>query len=51
VIEIDALLASLDGRVALRAHESGAEPEAVGVAVAAQLLDDHGGRLLLDEVA
>jgi hydroxymethylbilane synthase len=51
VIEIDALLASLDGRVALRAHESGPEPEAVGVAVAAQLLDDHGGRLLLDEVA
>jgi hydroxymethylbilane synthase len=51
VLEIDALLASLDGRVALRAHESGAEPEAVGVAVAARLLDDHGGRLLLDDVA
>jgi hydroxymethylbilane synthase len=51
VVEIDALLASLDGRVALRAHESGTDPEAVGVAVAAQLLDDHGGRLLLDEVA
>lgn len=51
VIEIDALLASLDGRVALRAHESGTDPESVGVAVAAQLLDDHGGRLLLDEVA
>jgi len=51
VIEIDALLASLDGRVALRAHESGADPEAVGVAVAARLLDDHGGRLLLDDVA
>jgi len=51
VIEIDALLASLDGRIALRAHESGSDPEAVGVAVAAQLLDDHGGRLLLDEVA
>jgi hydroxymethylbilane synthase len=51
VIEIDALLASLDGRVALRAHESGADPEVVGIAVAAQLLDDHGGRLLLDEVA
>ena len=51
VLEIDALLASLDGRVALRAHESGADPEAVGVAVAARLLDDHGGRLLLDDVA
>jgi hydroxymethylbilane synthase len=51
VLEIDALLASLDGRVALRAHESGTDPAAVGVAVAAQLLDDHGGRLLLDEVA
>jgi hydroxymethylbilane synthase len=51
VLEIDALLASLDGRVALRAHESGTDPEAVGISVAAQLLDDHGGRLLLDEVA
>jgi len=51
VLQIDALLASLDGRVALRAHESGTEPEAVGIAVAAQLLDDHGGRLLLDDVA
>ena len=51
VLEIDALLASLDGRVALRAHESGRDPEAVGIAVATRLLDDHGGRLLLDEVA
>jgi hydroxymethylbilane synthase len=51
VLEIDALLASLDGRIALRAHESGSDPTTVGVAVAAQLLDDHGGRLLLDEVA
>ena len=51
VLEIDALLASLDGRVALRAHEFGTDPAAVGVAVAAQLLDDHGGRFLLDEVA
>ena len=51
VLEIDALLASLDGRVALRAHESGTDPEAVGVDVAARLLDDHGGRLLLDDVA
>jgi len=51
MLHIDALLASLDGRVALRAHESGTDPAAVGIAVAAQLLDDHGGRLLLDEVA
>jgi hydroxymethylbilane synthase len=51
VIEIEALLASLDGRVALRARTSGADPTAVGVAVTAQLLDDHGGRVLLDEVA
>jgi hydroxymethylbilane synthase len=50
-IEIEALLASLDGRVALRARTSGADPTEVGVAVAAQLLDDHGGRLLLDDVA
>jgi hydroxymethylbilane synthase len=50
-IEIEALLASLDGRVALRAQTSGVDPTEVGVAVAALLLDDHGGRLLLDEVA
>jgi hydroxymethylbilane synthase len=51
LIEIEALLASLDGRVALRARTSGADPSEVGVAVAAQLLDDHGGRVLLEEVA
>jgi hydroxymethylbilane synthase len=50
-VEIEALLASLDGRIALRARTSGTDPAAVGVAVAARLLDDHGGRLLLDEVA
>jgi hydroxymethylbilane synthase len=50
-IEIEALLASLDGRVALRARTSGVDPTEAGVAVAAQLLDERGGRLLLDEVA
>jgi hydroxymethylbilane synthase len=50
-IEIEALLASLDGRVALRARASGTDPEAVGIDVTRRLLDEHGGRLLLEEVA
>jgi hydroxymethylbilane synthase len=48
-IEIEALLASLDGRVALRARASGSDPDTVGAEVADQLLDAHGGRLLLDD--
>jgi hydroxymethylbilane synthase len=48
-IEIEALLASLDGRQVLRARASGPDPEAVGREVAARLLDDHGGRSLLLE--
>jgi len=49
-IEIEALLASLDGRVALRARASGSDPDTVGAEVADQLLDAHGGRLLLDDL-
>jgi hydroxymethylbilane synthase len=47
-IEIEALLASLDGRVVLRARAAGTDPQAVGRDVAARLLDDQGGRTLLD---
>ena len=50
-IEIEVLLASLDGRVALRAHAAGTDPDAVGVGAAHVLLDERGGRMLLEEVA
>ena len=50
-IEIEVLMASLDGRVALRARASGVDPEAVGVHAAHVLLDERGGRMLLEEVA
>ena len=50
-VTIDVLLASLDGRTVLRSRGVGTEPAAVGLAAARALLDDHGGRTLLDEVA
>jgi hydroxymethylbilane synthase len=50
-VEIEVLLASLDGHTVLRARASGSDPEAVGVDAARRLLDDHGGRTLLEEVA
>jgi hydroxymethylbilane synthase len=50
-VHIEALLASLDGRIALRARASGTDPEAVGLEVTRRLLDEHGGLLLLEEVA
>jgi hydroxymethylbilane synthase len=48
-IELEALLASLDGRIALRARASGPDPDTLGAEVADQLLDARGGRLLLDD--
>ena len=48
-IELEALLASLDGRIALRARASGSDPDTLGAEVADQLLDARGGRLLLDD--
>ncbi len=50
-ISIDVLLASLDGRHVIRASAAGDDPVAVGVEAARRLLDDHGGRSLLEEVA
>jgi hydroxymethylbilane synthase len=50
-VALDALLASGDGRMVLRASGRGPDPEALGLDVARSLLDDHGGRLLLEEVA
>jgi len=49
-VEITVLLASLDGRTVLRARASGADPAAVGVEAARRLLDEHGGRSLLEDV-
>lgn len=51
VIELEGLLSSLDGRIALRATGSGSDPEALGVEVAERLLDEEGGSLLLEDDA
>jgi hydroxymethylbilane synthase len=47
-IAIDALLASLDGRIVLRAHGAGTDAAATGRAIASALLDQHGGRGVLE---
>jgi hydroxymethylbilane synthase len=46
-VTLEVLLASLDGRVVLRTRTRGAEPVAVGVGAARDLLDQKGGRALL----
>lgn len=46
-IELVGMLASLDGRVLIRERRLGAEPDALGRAVARSLLDDAGGADLL----
>jgi hydroxymethylbilane synthase len=51
VIELDVLLASLDGRIVLRSRGEGSDPDALGVATARRLLDEEGGRLVLDDDA
>ena len=48
-IDIEVLLASVDGRAVLRTTHSGADAEAVGAEAARRLLDDLGGRALLDD--
>jgi hydroxymethylbilane synthase len=45
-LELTAVLASPDGRIVLRDHERGTEPESIGRALAARMLDG-GGRWLL----
>ncbi len=47
-IVLEVLLASLDGRVVLRTQGSGTDPDALGTDVARRLLDDEGGRVVLD---
>jgi hydroxymethylbilane synthase len=51
VIHLDVLLASLDGQMAVRTTVSGTDPPRVGNDAAASLLDDHGGRYLLEGAA
>lgn len=48
VLRLEALLGSLDGRISLRARVAGRDPEAVGVEAARRLIDEDGGRLVLD---
>jgi hydroxymethylbilane synthase len=48
-VALEALLASLDGRVALRVCVEGGDPTAVGAEAARRLVDDEGGRLVLDD--
>jgi hydroxymethylbilane synthase len=47
-IHLEVLLASLDGRIVVRAGAHGPDPAVVGVEAARELLDDHGGRAILD---
>jgi hydroxymethylbilane synthase len=50
-ISLEVLLASFDGRVVLRAVGHEYDPVRLGKEMARRLLDDHGGRDLLEEVA
>jgi hydroxymethylbilane synthase len=47
-VTITAMLATVDGRLLLRETQSGDDPVALGRSVALYLLDDAGGRSLLD---
>jgi hydroxymethylbilane synthase len=47
-VAIEVLLATLDGKAVLRVRHEGPEPEAVGAEAARILLDERGGRELLD---
>jgi hydroxymethylbilane synthase len=48
-VRIDVLLASLDGHMVLRTDHEGDDPVAVGTEAARILLDDCGGRAVLDD--
>ena len=48
-LRLEALLGSLDGRISLRARVEGHDPVAVGVEAARRLVDEQGGRLVLDD--
>jgi hydroxymethylbilane synthase len=48
-LRLEALLGSLVGRISLRARVEGHDPVAVGVEAARRLVDEEGGRLVLDD--
>jgi hydroxymethylbilane synthase len=48
-LRLDALLGSLDGRVSLRLRVAGRDPEAVGAEAARRIIEEEGGRLVLDD--
>lgn len=48
LVRLDAMLASLDGRVLVRHSETGADPAALGCAVGRALLGEAGGSALLE---
>ena len=47
-VTIDVLLATLDGKTVLRARHHGTDPETTGAEAGRNLLDEHGGRHLLN---
>lgn len=47
-VRLEVAMAGLDGHVAIRHVLTGSDPEATGRAAARELLDDRGGRALLD---
>jgi hydroxymethylbilane synthase len=47
-LQLEGLLASLDGRIILRHRSRAEDPEALGRTVARHLLDDAGGSALLE---
>ncbi|MFP5376978.1 MAG: hydroxymethylbilane synthase [Acidimicrobiia bacterium] len=49
-VSLTAMLASLDGHIVLSASGSGDDPEALGAALAARLLDESGGAWLLESL-
>jgi hydroxymethylbilane synthase len=50
-IELEVMLASLDGRIVIRVSDGGHEPLRLGRDLARRLLDENGGRALLEDVA
>jgi hydroxymethylbilane synthase len=49
-LHLDALLASLDGRVVLRTGDDGPDPADLGRALARRLLEEAGGAWLLESL-
>jgi hydroxymethylbilane synthase len=47
-IELEAIIASLDGHTLVRERATGTRPEVVGAELARRILDDAGGRSLLE---